>query len=279
MKPLGFTYCVSQKLSIDIEADSVRLGYAKYTNLTMSGVIQWLILELETAKLDFVSYQRKAWARTVPKELMTTFPLESITHEYLWPNLSSWLKPHDIVLTESGTANLGIWDTKFPFNVTCILQALWGSIGFALPAAQGAATAAGKMNGQRVILFVGDGSFQVTAQSLGTMIANKLNIIIFLINNSGYTVERWVHGMEADYNDIPDWRYTDVPLAFGGSHKMVKTYSVNIKAELEAQLVDEIFQTGKGVHFVEMRMPKEDAPITLKILCTSAARSNAGNVK
>jgi pyruvate decarboxylase len=46
------------------------------------------------------------------------------------------------------------------------------------------------MNGQRVILFVGDGSFQATAQALGTMIANRLNIIIFLINNSGYTMER-----------------------------------------------------------------------------------------
>lgn len=279
MKSIGFTYHISEKSSIGIEADSVRLGFAKYIKLRMSCVIQRLVSELEPAKLDFVPYQRKTETRTVPKELMTIFPPESITHEYLWPSLSPWLKPHDIILTESGTANLGIWDTSFPSNVTCISQTLWGSIGFALPAAQDAATAAKEMNGQRVILFVGDGSFQVTAQSLGTMITNKLDIIIFLINNSGYTMERWVHGMEAHYNDIPDWRYTDVPLAFGGSEKTVRTYSLNTKTELEALLMDKKFQAGKGVQFVDMRMPKEDAPLTLRMFCTSAARSNAGNLK
>jgi len=279
MESIGFTYRIAEKSSIDIEADSVRLGYAKYTELSMSGVLQRLISELDAAKLEFVPCRRSTEIRTVPKELMITFPPESITHEYLWPSLSSWLKPHDIVLTESGTANLGIWDTNFPSNITCISQTLWGSIGFALPAAQGAATAAREMNGQRVILFVGDGSFQVTAQALGTMITNKLNIIIFLINNSGYTMERWVHGMDANYNDIPDWRYSEVPLAFGGNEKTVKTYSVNTKAELEALLADKTFQSGKGVHLVDMRMLKEDAPLTLRMLCTSAARSNAGNVK
>jgi pyruvate decarboxylase len=193
--------------------------------------------------------------------------------------LSSWLNPHDIILTESGTASLGIWDTSFPSNVRSISQTIWGSIGFALPAAQGAATAAREMKGHRVILFVGDGSFQVTAQALGTMVANKLNVIIFLINNSGYTMERWVHGMEAHYNDIPDWRYTDIPLAFGGSEETVKTYSVNTKTDLEALLADKSFQAGKGVHFVDMRMPKEDAPLTLRMLCTSAAKSNTGHIQ
>ncbi len=278
MQSIGFTYRISSKSSIEIEVDNVRLGYANYTRLGMSGVIQRMISELDIAKLHFVPYQRKAEIRTVPKELMTTYPPESITHDHLWPRLSSWLKPHDIVLTESGTANLGIWDTNFPSNVTCISQTLWGSIGFALPAAQGAATAAREMNGQRVILFVGDGSFQVTAQSLGTIIGNKLNVIIFLINNSGYTMERWVHGMEAQYNDIADWRYTDVPRAFGGSEKTVKTYIVNTKTELEELLTDKLFQAGKGVHFVDMRMPKKDAPLTLRMLCTSAAKSNVGHV-
>ena len=75
------------------------------------------------------------------------------------------------------------------------------------------------------------------------------------------------------------WRYTDVPLAFGGSEKTVKTYIVNTETELEALLADNTFQAGKGVQFVDMRMPKEDAPLTLRMLCTSAARSNAGNVK
>ena len=43
-----------------------------------------------------------------------------------------------------------------------------------------------------MVLFVGDGSFQVTAQDLSTYIRNNLKPVVFLINNDGYTIERFV---------------------------------------------------------------------------------------
>ena len=270
----GFTYRISQLASIDFHSDFVGLGYAKYEGLHMRGVIDTLTSQLEPTKLQIVPFDRTG-TRTVPKELMATFHSDTITHDYLWPRLSAWLKPHDILLTETGTAYLGVWDTKFPADITAISQTLWGSIGYALPAAQGAAKAAQEMDGQRVILFEGDGSFQLTAQSIGTMIANKLDIIIFLINNSGYTIERWVHGMEASYNDIPNWRYADVPKTFGSNDQTAKSYTVDTRAGLEKLLADPSFQAGKGMHFVEMCMPKEDAPATLKMVCAAAAKTNA----
>jgi len=270
----GFTYRISQLMSIDFHSDFIGLGYAKYEGLHMRGVIEALNSQLDPTKLHIAPFGRSQ-TRTMPKELIATFPSDTITQEYLWARLSAWLKPHDILLTETGTSYLGVWDTKFPADITAISQTLWGSIGYALPAAQGAATAAKEMDGQRVILFEGDGSFQLTAQSIGTMIAHKLNIIIFLINNSGYTIERWVHGMEASYNDIPNWRYADVPKTFGGTDMTAKSYIVDTVTQLEKLLADDSFQAGKGMHFVEMRMPKEDAPETLKMVCAAAAKTNA----
>ena len=29
--------------------------------------------------------------------------------------------------------------------------------------------------------------------------------VIFVLNNSGYTIERFIHGMNAKYNDIRNW--------------------------------------------------------------------------
>ena len=43
---------------------------------------------------------------------------------------------------------------------------------------------------RRHILFVGDGSFQVTAQELSTILRHDHKPVIFLINNGGYTIER-----------------------------------------------------------------------------------------
>jgi pyruvate decarboxylase len=100
---------------------------------------------------------------------------ETITQAWFWPRVGEYLIPNDIVVTETGTANFGIWDTRFPRNVTALSQVLWGSIGWSVGACQGAALAA-KDAGKdgRTILFVGDGSFQLTAQELSTMIRHGL---------------------------------------------------------------------------------------------------------
>lgn len=101
-----------------------------------------------------------------------------ISHDWLWPRVGQWLEPHDIVITETGTANFGIWETKFPKGVTALSQVLWGSIGYSVGACQGAALAAKETGNRRTILFVGDGSFQLTAQEVSTMIRNDLKPIM-----------------------------------------------------------------------------------------------------
>jgi pyruvate decarboxylase len=50
---------------------------------------------------------------------------ETITQAWIWPRVGQFLKENDIVITETGTANFGIWETKFPKGVTAISQVLW----------------------------------------------------------------------------------------------------------------------------------------------------------
>jgi pyruvate decarboxylase len=45
---------------------------------------------------------------------------ETITQAWFWPRVGQFLKENDIVITETGTANFGIWETKFPKGVTAI---------------------------------------------------------------------------------------------------------------------------------------------------------------
>jgi pyruvate decarboxylase len=119
----------------------------------------------------------------IPSNNITSSPGDpetdpTITHKYLWPRLGQWLQPNDIVVTETGTSNFGIWETKFPKGVSAISQVLWGSIGYATGAVQGAALAAKEQGNRRTILFTGDGSFQLTGQEVSTMIRRKLNPIL-----------------------------------------------------------------------------------------------------
>lgn len=57
------------------------------------------------------------------------------------------------------------------------------AMGYGFPAALGACVAE---EGKRVICIDGDGSFQMNIQELQTVVYNKLNLKIFIMNNNGY---------------------------------------------------------------------------------------------
>jgi pyruvate decarboxylase len=167
----GFTYRVSQLHTIDFHSTFVRVRYSEYPNIHMQGVLRKVAKRLG-----------KVNARPPPSlsSVVPDTPVDAlVTHEWLWPAVGQWLRENDIVITETGTSNFGIWETKFPKGVTALSQVLWGSIGYALGACQGAALAAKEMGNRRTILFIGDGSFQLTAQELSTMLKVGLKPIMY----------------------------------------------------------------------------------------------------
>jgi pyruvate decarboxylase len=81
-----------------------------------------------------------------------------------------------------------------------------------LPGTQGVALAqkelqaVGKKAGQ-AILFEGDGSLQATSYELSTIIRYWLDVMIFILDNDSYTVERLIHGLDAEILLGSIWRH------------------------------------------------------------------------
>lgn len=139
----------------------------------MKGVLRKL-----TEALDSSSFQGLA---KLPPSVAALDNSDSqvITQSWFWPRLSGFLQPRDVVVTETGTANFGIWNTKMPDSAAALNQVLWGSIGWSVGACQGAALGARDAGSdRRVLLLVGDGSFQLTAQEVSTMLRLKLKPIL-----------------------------------------------------------------------------------------------------
>lgn len=80
--------------------------------------------------------------------------------------------------------------------------------------------------------------------------------------------------MEAEYNDINEWRYKDLVDVFGG-HNTAKTYQIKTKDKLNELLADEDFQAANCLQFVELHMPKDDAPRALIMTAEASAKNNA----
>jgi pyruvate decarboxylase len=285
----GFSYRTSQLNTIDFHPTHCTVRYSEYPGVTMRGVIRKVIKRVDLSKLS-----PPPLPEVVNEVAKNRDHSETVTQAFFWPRIGEYLKENDIVVTETGTANFGIWETKFPPGVTGITQILWGSIGWSVGAAQGAALAAKDMGrDRRTVLFVGDGAFQLAAQEVSTMIRHNLKITMyarlpsivlrndgtntrsFLIYNEGFTIERFIHGREAEYNDIARWQYTEVPTVFGGVDKQVRKFVIKTKEQLEKLLTDKEFNEASGLQFVELWMPREDAPRALKITTEVAAKNNA----
>jgi indolepyruvate decarboxylase len=113
-----------------------------------------------------------------------------LTQAAYWETLQGYLRPGDVLLTDNGTS-YAIFGFKLPPKCTVVASVIWGSIGYSVGALLGTLTAAPE---RRHLLFIGDGSFQETAQELSTMLRNDCKPVIFLINNGGYTIERGYMG-------------------------------------------------------------------------------------
>ena len=62
----------------------------------------------------------------------------------------------------------------------------------------------------------------MTGMEVSTIGKLKLNPIIFVLNNAGYTTERFI--LDGSFNDIPSWEYHKIPEVIGfGKGLLVKT--------------------------------------------------------
>jgi pyruvate decarboxylase len=202
----------------------------------------------------------------------------ALSQEWMWQRISSWLEEDDFIAMDIGTSALGgIW-CQHPRGAQSLFQLLWCSIGFALGATVGAAIAAREQLEESetkkkrcTILFTGDGSLQMTAQEISTLVRQELGVIIFVICNDGYTIERFINGWEKSYNDVQPWDYELLPQVFTPKPDSVRTYSVRTRDELEALLTDDQFGPAgnsdeaqpEPLRLVEIYIDKHDAPQTI----------------
>ncbi|KAL2864238.1 alpha-keto acid decarboxylase family protein [Aspergillus lucknowensis] len=268
----GFSYRTSRLNTIDFDTDHVQVRYSQYPHVRMRGVLQKIIQRMENLNIQPGLIRPKEMAHISAADSVS----DQITHSWLWPTVSSWLREGDIIVTETGTANFGIWETRFPKAVMAISQVLWGSIGFSVGACLGAALATRDTQDRRVILFVGDGGFQMTAQEISTMLRQNLKPIIFVICNGGYTIERYIHGREAEYNDIQPWKHGTLVQAFGEHcQSSYSSFQIRTRGELESLFSDSRFSSAPHFQLVELYMPRDDAPAALKLTAAAAAARNA----
>jgi len=260
----GFTTHLDDSNTIRANIRSVKIKHHFYENVSLRDFILGLTEKLslrDRATLEIQSATNGCvHRRTEPYQSEAAKP---ITIKRFFDRVSHYLEDNSIVLAETGVSLFSAAETLMPAGATFIGQSFYGSIGYTVGATLGVGMAA---QGCPVVLFIGDGSFQVTCQDVSTIIRQKLKCVIFLINNDGYTIERVV--CDRPYNDIQPWRYHKLTEVFGGGP--------GIDVRTEGELEDALAKASKadGLVFIEIHTARMDCPEALRSAGRSMAKTN-----
>ena len=249
----AFTAHLDPERLISIDHHHVTVQGKTYSGVEMSDVLAGLAKQIRKQDNTIALS-----ARTL--EMARGNDDDPITAAALYSCWSRFVRSDDIVVAETGTVSMGLGFTHLPRGATFYNQGLWASIGWATPAALGAAVAAPE---RRVLLLTGDGSHQVSVQEISQFARLGLKPVIFVLNNGGYLIERLLgKNPAAGYNDIARWRYADLPRALGCDDWM--TARVSTRGELELALRSAAV-ADNGVYIEVVTAPDEAPPFPLHL--------------
>ncbi|MCP4328267.1 MAG: pyruvate decarboxylase [Alphaproteobacteria bacterium] len=244
----GHQLGVNRKNMVVVAPNSVLLQGALYSQVRMDDFLSKLAPKLNKSDGAMVAFDR---IREDVPELEPTGGEAPLTVRQLFARVQKMLDGDSTLLVETGDSWFNGMDIKLPADARFEIQMQYGSIGWSVGATLGYAL--GKSKG-RLISCIGDGSFQMTAQELSTMIRYGVNPIIFLINNGGYTIEVEIH--DGPYNTIKNWRYADLVDVFGAGEGNGWSGRASTEGELDDAIAKALGHD--GLCLIEVMIDRDD---------------------
>ncbi|BFM03354.1 hypothetical protein Psyaliredsea_20010 [Psychrobacter alimentarius] len=248
----GFSQDIDENVVVDLHYERASVSGQNFAPIALKDALQALH-EVMTSGIEIVP---KQFCKEVKPHEQNGKDDEAIRQDDLWHIIADHLDHNNLVFSDQGTAYFGISDVRLPEGVTSYGQPMWGSIGYTLPASLGGAIASPD---KRSVLLIGDGSALLTVQEIAVMIQERINPVIVLVNNDGYTVERAIHGENQHYNDIPKCNWQLMPQAFGATEDNSLVLKVETAGELKSALIKAAETTNKLV-MIEVIADKHDIP-------------------
>jgi indolepyruvate decarboxylase len=203
--------------------DAVKLGTFFAGQVALEHLIDGILAEKLAPKARHLPEKQTQSAPTVDSA-------DEITYQGFYNFIQQYIDKNTIVGSDASMNYFGSLLLDVPSPGGFVVQSSYSSIGYIAPAATGICLA--MRRDQRVIVFSGDGGFQMTAQCLSTQTRFRLNPIIFVINNGVYGVEQWLADASVFHTEKPfykscnlqPWNYSKLSEVFGCQGWKVGTY-------------------------------------------------------
>lgn len=239
---------IDMRRAIHAEGRQVRAGFHLYPHIPLEALVDALL-------------QRATPLAATPDPALVFRPAE--TYSSLTADEAP-LAPDDVaaaindIIAEQGPIPIAsdIGDCLFTILDTrpspIAAPGYYASMGFGVPAGLGIQAT----TGERPLILLGDGAFQMTGMELGNCSRYGWDPIVLVFNNLAWGMLA-VFQPEAKYNDLGEWRFAEMAASLGGEGQRVTT-----RAEFKAAL-DRALVTRGRFQLIEIMMPKEKLSTTL----------------
>lgn len=262
----GWSSLLPRNKIIDIQPNYVTVCGVRYGNVRMADVLDRLS-KVPSKPFSLETFQRYREADVdggkAPPKSKEPLKLSEFRRQ-----LQEYLSTDTSLVVETGDSWFIGQFLKLPEGCRYHVQMQYGSIGWSVGATLGVALASG--DSRRVIALIGDGSFQMTAQEVSTMIRQGVKCTILLLNNKGYTIEVEIH--DGPYNDTKNWDYAQLVDTFNAEDGN----GLGLKAKTAQELADALEKADKhdGLALIEVALDRDDCTEELLLWGAKVASSN-----
>ncbi|MGZ5042414.1 MAG: indolepyruvate/phenylpyruvate decarboxylase [Usitatibacter sp.] len=225
--------------------ERVTLGYHTYPNVPLGPLVDAMLA-------------RPAAARTPPEFPGTVYPRKlaldegPITPGDIATAINDLMAAHGRmpIAADMGDCLFTAMDIE---NTALVAPAYYATMGFGVPAGLGLQAA----TGERPLILVGDGAFQMTGWELGNCPRYGWDPIVVVFNNKGWGMLRTFQP-ESRFNDLGDWNFARLADGLGGRGARVST-----RRELWSALESAVAERGR-FQLIEAMIPEGVLSPTLK---------------
>jgi indolepyruvate decarboxylase len=225
-----FTAKLDPARCIDATSENLRIRHHHYRDVRLDDFLSGLIERKLVLNRTPIPHRSSPFA-----ESMIAEPHCPIRCAHLFARLNQMLSHHPemTVIADIGDSLFGAADLEMHRQTEFLSPAYYTSMGFGVPAAVGASMA---NPAARILVVVGDGAFQMTGMELSTVARYGLNPIVVVLNNHGYTTERFL--LEGPFNDIHEWAFHRIPDVLGAGLGMEIRTVEELSCALERALAN-----------------------------------------
>lgn len=246
----GYSTLINKNKLIHVDPNFVKVQGKTYHYVFLKEFLKELTKKVKANSTSLDTFKRIR-GEAPPPGVSKNPDQTPVTTRYLFSKIQEMLNSDTALIAETGDSWFNSMRLKLPEGCGFEIQLQYGSIGWSVGATLGYALGAPK---KRVVAMIGDGSFQMTAQEVSTMIRYGVNPIIFLLNNKGYTIEVEIH--DGIYNQIKNWRYSQLVDVFGAGEGKGRHWEVETEAAL-GEAVEQA-QEHQGLAFIEVHLDPAD---------------------